>query len=112
MAAVFYSNLTLGIAATAVIAINQAVTAAGAVAGAGLNAIGTANTGAAIGERVPVSAGGTALAIAGAAIALGAAVEVGAAGKLITKAAGIAVGRAITAAAADGDQFEVFLIPN
>lgn len=104
--------LTLGVTAAATISQNQAVTAAGAVAPAAGNAVGFANTGASTGQRVPVTTLGTALAVAGAAVAAGAAVEVGAAGKVVTKSAGVAVGRALTAAAADGDVIEVLCIPN
>lgn len=104
--------LTIGIIATAAIAQNNAVTVGGAVATAAGNAVGFANTEAAIGERVPVTALGTALATAGAAIALGAAVEIGAAGKVVTKAAGITIGRSLSTASADGDQVEILIIPN
>lgn len=104
--------LTLGVVAAGAIAQNNAVTAAGAVATAAGNAVGFANTGAALGERVPVTALGTALATAGAAITAGAAVEVGAAGKVVTHSAGVAVARALTAAGADGDTIEVLIIPN
>lgn len=113
MAVSSYANLTLGIAAAAALAANRAVTAAGAYPADASNAVGFTQTAAAVGERVPVVAGGTAIATAGAAIAVGAAVEVdGAAGKVITKSAGVAVGRALTAAAADGDLIEVLVIPN
>ncbi len=112
MAAAKISILTLGVMATVAIADKQAVTVAGAVASAGGNAVGFAESKGAIGERVPVSAAGTGLAVAGAAVALGAAVEVGAAGKVVTKAAGIAIGRALSAASADGQTIEVLIIPN
>ncbi len=113
MAAANIAILTIGVFAAAAITQDSAVTAAGVTATAGGNAIGFANTGTTtVGERVPVTALGTAKAIAGAAIAVGAAVEVGATGRVITKSAGIAVGRALTAAAAAGDQIEVLVIPN
>lgn len=112
MAAANYANLTLGIIAAATITQNRAITAAGAVATAAGNSVGFANTGGVSGDRIPVTAGGTAIAVAGAAIALGAAVEVGAAGKVVTLAAGVPIGRALQAAAADGDQIEVLIIPN
>jgi plasmid maintenance system antidote protein VapI len=55
----------------------------------------------------------TALAVAGAAIALGAALEVHTTvTQVVTKSAGITIGRALTAAAAAGDIVEVWLIPN
>lgn len=112
MAATNISILTLGVTAAAALAQHIAVTAAGAVATAGSNAAGFTETSAASGERVPFTALGTAIATAGAAIAAGDAVEVGTAGKVITKTTGVAVGRAMTAAAADGDKIEVLVIPN
>lgn len=113
MAASNYPNLTLGILAVAALTQYRAVTAAGAHPSDAANAVGFTQTGGAIGDRVPVTAGGTAIATAGAAIALGAAVEVdGTAGKVITKSAGVTVGRALQAAAADGDLIEVLVIPN
>lgn len=47
--------------------------------------------------------------IAGAAIVRGAEVEVGTDGKHITLASGISVGKAISAASADGDEFQLFI---
>jgi hypothetical protein len=62
---------------------------------------------------IPITSGGTSIAVAGAAIALGALVEVHTTvAQVVTKAAGIAIGRALTAAGAAGDQIEVLLIPN
>lgn len=112
MAASNISLLTVGIVATAAITQYRATTAAGAVATAAGVAVGFSNTDAAIGERVPTTVVGTAIATAGAAIALGAAVEVGTAGKVVTKSAGVTVGRALQAAAADGDLIEVLVIGN
>lgn len=112
MAATNIALLTLSVIAGATITQNQAITGAGAVASAGGNAIGTANTGAASGERVPYTAMGTALAVAGAAIAANAALEVGSAGKLVTKSSGVTVARALQAAGADGDVIEVLWITN
>jgi len=113
MAASNIATLTLGIPAAAALAQYQAVTAAGAIATAAGNAVGFTQTGGALGDRVPVTAVGTAIAIASAAIAVGAAVEVvGSVGKVVTKTSGVAVGRALTAAAADGDLIEVLVIPN
>lgn len=104
--------LTLAIAAAAVLNAERFVSATGAVATAAGNALGVTESDAAIGEQVPVITLGTAIVTAGAPIAAGAAVEVGATGKAVTKAAGIAVGRALQAALADGDRIEVLLIPN
>ena len=100
------------IVATAAILANRGVTIAGAVPGAGLTALGLAQTGGAIGDAIPVNVLGTAVGEAGAAIAVGAALEFDASGRVITKTAGIAVGRALTAAANAGDQVEVLLIPS
>lgn len=100
------------ILATGAITANRGVTIAGAVPGAGLTALGLAQTGGAIGEAIPVNVLGTAVGEAGAAIAAGAALEYDASGRVITKAAGITIGRALTAAAALGDQVEVLLIPS
>lgn len=46
---------------------------------------------------------------AGAAIAAGAQIQVGTGGKVITLAAGVAIGRALTAAAADGDKIQAYV---
>lgn len=100
------------IIATAAITAGRGVTIAGAVPAAAATALGLAQTGGAIGEAIPVNVLGTAVGEAGAAIALGAALEFDATGRVITKAAGITIGRALTAAAAAGDQVEVLLIPS
>ena len=112
MAASNIALLTVGITAAATITQYRAITAAGAVSTAAGNAVGFANVGADSGQRVPVTVVGTAIAVAGAAIAVGAALEVGTAGKVVTKSAGITVARALTAAAADGDEIEVLVIGN
>jgi hypothetical protein len=111
MAATAINILVLGLTATAAIAQFQPVQASGAPAVAAGNSLGFATVAAASGARVSVAAEGTAIAIAGAAIAVGALVEVHTTvTKVVTKSVGIAIGRALTAAAADGDQIEVFLI--
>lgn len=112
MGATAYSNLTLGVVLTATIAQYTPVTAAGALASAAGNALGFTETGGVTGARVPVIAGGTAIATAAGAIALGAAVEVAASGQVTTKSAGITVGRALTAATTAGDLIEVLVIAN
>lgn len=112
MAASAIAVLTLGVTATGAIGQYNAITAAGAVASAGGNAIGFAHTSGNTGDRVPVTALGTAIAVAGGAIAAGALVEVGASGKVLTRSTGVAIGRALNATSADGDQVEVFIIPN
>lgn len=100
------------IIATAAITANRGVTIAGAVPAAAATALGLAQTGGAIGDAIPVNVLGTAVGEAGAAIAVGAALEFDASARVITKAAGIAIGRALTAAANAGDQIEVLLIPS
>lgn len=112
MAALQHAILSVGVTLAAAVTEGQAVTAAGIVAGAGLNALGFAQSAGAIGARISLTSLGIAKAIAGAAIAAGSAVELNATGQVITKAAGVAVGRALTAAAALGDEVEVFVIPN
>lgn len=111
MAATAISTLVLGVTATAAVAQYQPLQASGAPALAAGNALGFATVAAAPGERVAVVAGGTSIAIAGGAIALGALVEVHTrVTQVVTKAAGVAIGRAMTAALAAGEQIEVFLI--
>lgn len=111
MPAVSKAIFTDTVIATAVITEKLAVTYVGAIAGAGVAMMGISCTDAAVGDALAVDQIGTAVATAGAAIADGAELEVGAAGKLVTKAAGITVARACQAAAADGDQLEVFMLP-
>lgn len=113
MPATAITNEVIGLTATAAIAQYQAVQASGAPAVAAGNAIGFATVAAASGARVPVGVGTTVLAIAGAAIALGALLEVHTTvTQVVTKSAGISIGRALTAAAAAGDVIEVLMIPN
>lgn len=104
--------LTLSVVATAALTQFRAVNALGAVPAAGGRCIGFADFSGDIGERVSVGALGTTVAEAGAAFAAGAALELDASGRVITKAAGVTVGHALTAAAALGSQVEVLLIPN
>ena len=105
--------LVLSVLSASALTQNRFVTLQGAVPGAGLGNVGIAMMDAsAAGETIPVSVIGTHHAEAGAAVAAGAAVEVDAAGRVITKAAGIGVGRALQAAGALGDVIEVFQHPN
>lgn len=99
---------------TAATAQYQPVQATGAPAAAAGNACGFANAAAtAAGQALPVSVGPTALAVAGAAIAAGALLEVHTTvTQVVTKAAGVSIGRALNAAAAAGDIVEVLPIPN
>lgn len=112
MAATSKNGLVLSILATAALTAKRAVNIAGAVPSAGATSVGIAVTDGAIGDMTPVVATETAVATAGAAITKGALLEVGTGGKLITKDTGIAVGRALSAAAADGDDVEVLLLGN
>lgn len=79
-------------------------------AGAGATGIGVALRSAAVGEAVPVrlfTSAGTFPLVAGAAITLGDALDAAADGKVVTAAAGTAMGmRALAAAAADLDVIE------
>lgn len=99
---------------TAAVALTQfrAVTGVGTVPAAGARCLGIANASAAIGERVPVTIEGTQVGISGAAVAADAALELDAQGRFIPKAAGVAVGRALSAATAADQQIEVLLITN
>lgn len=107
------SLLALGLVLTGTVAANGPVTAAGAPASAAGNAIGFARTAGVSGDRVTVDVLGTVLAVAGAAITAGSLVEVHTTvSQVVTKASGVAIGRALTAAANAGDVIEVFLIPN
>lgn len=104
--------LTLSLAVTSAITAERFATLGGAPATAGGNAGGVARSDGAVGELIPLDVLGTAVVTAGAAVAKDAAIEVGTAGKAITKTTGVAVARALEAAAADGDRIEVMLIPN
>lgn len=112
MAATNVSLLTINRTSAAALAQYQPVQATGAAAAAAGNAVGFCQaTVAAAGALYPVIVEGTSIAIAGAAIAVGALVEVHTTvTQVVTKAAGIAIGRALTAAAAAGDQIEVLII--
>ena len=112
MAASSNSIFILTVIAAAALAANRAVSVAGAVPAAGATCLGLTQTSGAIGDAVPVNALGTAVGEAGAAIAAGAALELDAVGRVIPRTTGVTIGRALTAAAAAGDQVEVFLIPN
>lgn len=100
--------------AAAAIAQFQPVTATGAAATAAGNAIGSADVAAATGDRFNATVMGTALMVAGGTIAAGALVEVHTTvTQVVTKSAGVAIGRYMgEAAAASGDIIEVLLIAN
>lgn len=114
MAASAISLLKISLTSTAAVAQYQPVLATGAVTTAAGNAVGFADVAvAASGTLYPATVLGTSKAIAGAAIAAGALVEVHTTvSKVVTKSAGVSIGRALTAAAADGDEIEVLIIPN
>lgn len=112
MAAAATKLLTLSVVATAALAQNRAVTGLGAVPAAGARCMGFADFPAAIGERVSVGALGTTIAEAGAAFAADTALELDASGRVVTKAAGVTVARALVPAAAAGQMVEILLIPN
>lgn len=98
--------------ASRAILANRFVTFAGVTAAAGANAAGPAYFKAAVNEHFSVTVLGAAPAVAGGAIVNGAELEVGNDGKVVTKNAGKTVARALEAAAADGDELSVFVIPN
>jgi len=114
MAASNIALLTISRTSTAAVAQYQPVLASGAVAAAAGNAVGFAQAAvAAAGALFPVVVAGTTKAIAGAAIAVGALVEVHTTvTQVVTKSAGVSIGRALTAAANAGDEIEVLIIPN
>jgi hypothetical protein len=86
----------------------QLTGAAAAAAGAGYPCA----TGGASGDSVALVMLGVAIGEAGAAVAVGALLEFNASGQFITRSAGVTVGRALTAAGAAGDLFQVFVHPN
>ena len=111
MAASAINEVVVGITTTGPIAQFQPIQATGAPAAAAGNAVGFSTTAAASGARVGVCVVGTSIAIAGGAIAVGAAVEVHTTvTQVVTKSAGITIGRALTAAAQAGDQIEVLIV--
>lgn len=105
--------LTKSFTAAGTLSQYQPVQATGAAATAAGNAIGVANVAAASGDLYPATVMGTCLMVAAAAISAGALVEVNTdVTKVSTKSAGVAIGRALSAAGASGDVIEVMLIPN
>lgn len=105
----FYSIHALTVVAAAALTAERFVTLQGAVPAAGVGNVGVARTDAASGDAVTVDVAGRTTVIAGAAVAVGALVETNNAGKAITRTTGIALGRALTAAAADNDPLVVLL---
>ena len=113
MAASNVAVLNIGLTSAAALSQFQPVQATGAAAAAAGNAVGFAQVAvAASGIRFPAVVLGTSIAVAGAAITAGSLVEVHTTvTQVVTKSAGIAIGRALTAATQAGDQIEVLLIP-
>jgi hypothetical protein len=113
MAASAIDILTVGIVATGTVTQFQPILASGANCTAAGNAVGFARIGGVAADRIPTTVLGTSIAIAGAAIAVGALVEVHTTvAQVVTKSAGVAIGRALTAASTAGDQVEILIIPN
>jgi hypothetical protein len=105
--------LTLSMTLSGTVAQYGPVSAAGAPATAASNAIGFAPVGGVSGDIVAVIVMGTSLAVAGAAIAAGALVEVGSTpSQVVTRSAGVSIGRALNAASAAGDFVEVLILQN
>lgn len=110
------SVLDLTEQATAAVTAERFVQSGQHAAAAG-RALGVSRADAAIGQHIPVTVLGTAVVSAAAAIAKDALLEVAANGQAITRAVapatpGVAVARALQAAAAPGDRIEVLLIQN
>jgi len=104
--------LCLTVVAIAMVEVNRAVGFNGDYAAAGGYMAGVSDT--SVGEladELAIDVLGTSILEANGAIAVGDLVEVAADGKFITKAAGKAVARAITAAPAAGAVFEALLLP-
>lgn len=106
------SLLSLSVIAAAALSAERFVTTSGAYPAAGGNADGVTQTDAASGDLVAVDVAGTAIVVASAAIAKDAYVQSDATGQAVTQTSGVAVAKALEAAAAAGDRIEVLLIPN
>ena len=102
--------LTLSITAAVNVIEGQPIGYDGNLAADASAMFGLAENDANAGDQLAVTVLGTGVGIAGGVIANGAQVEV-LGGKLVTKAAGVAVGRALQAAAADGDMIEILELP-
>ena len=103
--------LTLTIIAMAIIETHRAIGLDGNYAATGEHMVGVSDTTSFVDDELAVDVLGTSTCEAGAAIAADALIQVGADGKFITKAAGKVVGRALSAATADGSKFEALLLP-
>lgn len=103
MGKAFFDTLVHNVTASGAIEQYRFVRHAGAHSGAGNAALGVAQHAAAVGESAAVQVLGIGQVEAGAAVAVGDAVESDASGKAITNTTGVILGRALEAAAADGD---------
>lgn len=105
------SLLTLTVVATATVASDRFLTAAGAYPAAAAKALGVARAGGDTGALLPVDVMGTGIAEAGGAFAKDAALELDATGRVVVKTTGVGVARALEAATAAGAFVEVLLTP-
>jgi hypothetical protein len=111
----FISLLALTVVASGAVTESRFVTPAGAqAAGAGVNTLGVARFTAADTEPLTVDVLGTAVVESGAALTANGSLQVDATGRVIDKAAGVAVARLLPGqvAGAAGVFVEVLLIPN
>lgn len=101
--------LVIPVKAAAALTARRFCTLQGAVPAAAAGNVGIAQMDAASGDVIPVTVLGADHVDAGAAVAAGALIETDNQGRAITRAAGIALGRALEAAGAAGDRIEVLL---
>lgn len=101
--------LTLTVLASGAITANKLVKHNGAQCAAGEAALGVATYSEISGNAVGVVAIGTAMAISGAAVAVGADLESDASGRVITRVAGVSVGRALQATTAADQNIEIIV---
>lgn len=106
------SVLTLSVKAVVALSADLFVSPTAGLPAAGGNTLGVSASNAEVGDWFPVDTLGVTTVIAGGAIAAGAAVEAAATGRAVTRTTGVAVGRAMDAAVADGDRIRIHLIPN
>jgi hypothetical protein len=113
MAASSVSVLAVGVTLTAAATQFRGVQLTGAAVTAAGNGY-IAQTAGNIGDRISATVLGTAIAEAGAAIAANALVEFDSSGRVVTKSAGVAVGRVAPGYTASqaGDLVEIIVLPN
>jgi hypothetical protein len=103
--------LTKTVPLTATIAQYQPVLASGAAAVAAGTILGFSQVAGVSGDNAPVVVVGSSLAVSGAAIAAGALLEVHTTvSQVVTKASGIAIAKALTAASGAGQVIEVLVL--